>query len=182
ANEIRAGVHSAVTRATVIHLHALPLSSHRESAGTVIAKMDRGINGAILAFEDIAFNLLPSLLYLTFAVVAMLSLDVRLSLVVVAFIPIPPLIGAWAVREQTYRERTLIQRWASLLSRLNEVLSGMLLVKSCAMEDEEKNAFLDGVERANDVAIDGGVRDATFNAAKGAAMTVARIGALALGS
>jgi hypothetical protein len=112
----------------------------------------------------------------------MFKLDVRLSLVVIAFVPVPPLIGAWAAREQTHRERTLMERWASLLSRLNEVLSGMLLVKSCAMEEEEKNAFLDGVERANEVAISGGVRDAGSNAAKGVAMTVARVGALALGS
>jgi ATP-binding cassette subfamily B protein len=47
AGQIRAGVHSAVTRATVSHLHTRPLSQHRESAGAVIAKMDRGINGAM---------------------------------------------------------------------------------------------------------------------------------------
>jgi ATP-binding cassette subfamily B protein len=182
AGGIRAGVHSAATRATVSHLHARPLASHREGAGAVIAKMDRGINGAITSFEDLAFNLLPSLFYLAFAFTAMFKLDVRLSLVVIAFVPVPPLIGAWAAREQTHRERTLMERWASLLSRLNEVLSGMLLVKSCAMEEEEKNAFLDGVERANEVAISGGVRDAGSNAAKGVAMTVARVGALALGS
>jgi ATP-binding cassette subfamily B protein len=148
----------------------------------VITKMDRGINGAILAFEDLAFNLLPSVFYLVFALAAMLKLDVRLSLVVAAFVPVPPIIGAWAAREQAHRERTLMERWATLLSRLNEVLSGMLLVKSCAMEDQEKDAFLDGVERANDVAIGGGVRDAASNAAKGVAMTVARVGALALGT
>jgi ATP-binding cassette subfamily B protein len=182
AGLIRAGVHGAVTRATVSHLHALPLSSHPESAGATVAKMDRGINGAILAFEDLAFNLLPSLFYLAFAFGAMLSLDLRLSLVVFAFVPVPPLIGAWAVREQTHRERTLMERWAALLARLNEVLSGMLLVKSCAMEEEEKNAFLDGVERANDVAVSGGVRDAGSNAAKGVAMTLARVGALAFGT
>jgi ATP-binding cassette subfamily B protein len=182
AGQIRAGVHSAVTRAAVSHLHALPLSQHRESAGAVIAKMDRGINGAIVAFEDLAFNLLPSLFYLAFALTAMLALDVRLTLVIAAFVPVPPIIGAWAVREQAHRDRTLMERWASLLSRLNEVLSGMLLVKSCAMEEEEKNAFLDGVERANDVAITGGIRDAGSNAAKGVAMIVARVGALGLGA
>jgi ATP-binding cassette subfamily B protein len=182
AGQIRAGVHSAVTRATVSHLHALPLSQHRESPGAVIAKMDRGINGAIVAFEDLAFNLLPSLFYLAFAFAAMLTLDVRLTLVIAVFVPVPPIIGAWAVREQAHRDRTLMERWASLLSRLNEVLSGMLLVKSCAMEDEEKNAFLFGVEQANDVATSGGIRDAASNAAKGVAMTVARVGALALGA
>jgi ATP-binding cassette subfamily B protein len=182
AGQIRAGVHSAVTRATVSHLHALPLSQHRESAGAVIAKMDRGINGAIVAFEDLAFNLLPSLFYLAFALAVMLSLDVRLTLVIAAFVPVPPIIGAWAVREQAHRDRTLMERWASLLSRLNEVLSGMLLVKSCAMEEEEKNAFLEGVDQANDVAISGGIRDAGSNAAKGVAMIVARVGALGLGA
>jgi ATP-binding cassette subfamily B protein len=182
AGQIRAGVHSAVTRATVSHLHALPLSQRRESAGAVIAKMDRGINGAIFAFEDLAFNFLPSLFYLGFALAAMLSLDVRLTLVIAAFVPVPPIIGAWAVREQADRDRTLMERWASLLSRLNEVLSGMLLVKSCGMEEEEKNAFVDGVDQANDVAIHGGIRDAGSNAAKGVAMIVARVGALAVGA
>jgi ATP-binding cassette subfamily B protein len=119
---------------------------------------------------------------LAFALTAMAILDIRLTLVIAAFVPVPPIIGAWAVREQAHRDRTLMERWASLLSRLNEVLSGMLLVKSCAMEEEEKNAFLDGVDQANDVATTGGIRDAGSNAAKGVAMIVARVGALGLGA
>jgi ATP-binding cassette subfamily B protein len=183
AGQIRTGVHNEATRAAVGRLHALPLSHHRrENVGAVIAKLDRGISGAIGAFEDLAFNLLPSLFYLVFALAAMLRLDVRLSLAVVVFLPVAPLIGAWAAREQTHRERALLDQWASLLARLNEVLSGMLLVKSCAKEEEEKNAFCAGVEQANGVAVGGVARDAGSNAAKAAATTLARLGALALGT
>ncbi len=183
AGQIRTGVHNAITRAAVGRLHALPLSYHRrESVGALIAKMDRGINGAIFAFEDVAFNVVPSLFYLVFALTAMFKLDARLSFVVVAFLPVPPLIGAWVAREQTHRERLLMDRWASLLSRLNEVLSGMLLVKSCAMDEEENTRFVYGAEQANHVAVTGSARDAGSNAAKNAATTFARLGALALGT
>src|SRR5258708_11260821 len=57
----------------------------------------------------------------------------------------------------------------------------MVVVKSFAMEGEEKRRFLSGVESANAVVLRGVKTDAVSNAAKNGAIASARIAALALG-
>jgi ATP-binding cassette subfamily B protein len=39
--------------------------------------------------------------------------------------------------EQTQRERRLVERWTSIYPRFNEVLAGIVTVKSFAMEEQE---------------------------------------------
>jgi ATP-binding cassette subfamily B protein len=179
---VRIAVHEAITRATVERLHALPLSYHREqSVGGIMAKMDRGINGAVAAFSDIAFQMVPTMAYLAMSLAVMVRLDWRVTLVVCAFVPVPPLVGARAAREQTARERGLMDRWTAIFARLNEVLSGIAVVKSFAMEDVEKRRFLDGVRGANAVVVHGVRTDARVGAAKNLAVVLARLAAIAAG-
>jgi len=180
---LRIAVHYDITRATVDRLHALPLSYHRrEGVGAIMTKMERGINGGIAAFSDVAFALAPQVFYLVIALVAMFRLEPRLTLVVIAFLPIPPIVGARAATEQSARERALIKRWTKIFSRFNEVLSGILVVKSFAVEDVEKRRFLRDTRAANDVVIDGVARDARTTALKQGAMALSRIAALGLGA
>ncbi len=40
-----------------------------------------------------------------------------------------------AAPEQVRRERSLLERWAKIYSRFNEVLSGILIVRSFTMEE-----------------------------------------------
>jgi len=180
--KVRIAVHESVTRATVDRLHTLPLSYHRkESVGGIMTKMDRGINGAVAAFSDVAFQMVPTIAYLVMAVVVMLRLDWRVTLLVCAFVPLPPLVSALAAPEQTQRERTLMERWTKLFARFNEVLSGIAVVKSFAMEDVEKRRFLEGVEDANAVVVRGVRTDSRVTAARNLVVVVARLSAIALG-
>jgi ATP-binding cassette subfamily B protein len=180
--KVRIAVHYRITRAVVGRLYSLPLSFHREEGvGAVMTKMDRGINGFIAAFSDVAFNVLPSILYLALAATLMFELDWRLSLFVLALAPFPALVGALAAREQTDRERALLHRWSKLFARLNEVLAGIAVVKSFAMEDIERRRFLAGVEEANALVVRGVATDSKTTAAKNVAAGLARVGALALG-
>src|SRR5690606_41734873 len=94
-----------------------------------MTRLGRGISGFVRALSEIAFNVLPALVYLGMAVVVMLRLEWRLSLVVLAFTPLPALSGMWAAGEQTRRERTLLDLWMRIYSRFNEVLSGIVTVK-----------------------------------------------------
>ncbi len=180
---VRLGVHYGLLEATVDRLHSLPLAFHREeSVGGIMTKLDRGIQGFLQALSEIAFNVLPALVYLALSFVLMLRLDSRLSWVVLAFTPLPALIGAWAAEKQTRRERTLLDRWAQIYSRFNEVLSGIMTVKSFAMEDEEKRRFLHGVHEANAVVVRGVGFDSGVGAAKNLVVLLARIAAIAFGS
>jgi ATP-binding cassette, subfamily B, bacterial len=101
---------------------------------------------------------------------------------VLAFTPIPALIGVWAAREQTERERRLMRRWTTLYARLNETLDGIRIVKSFAMEEVERRRFLSGQREGNAIVERGARRDATTSAMRGLAAITARIAVIIVGS
>lgn len=180
---VRIRVQFDLLRVAVGRLHALPISFHRgESVGGLMTKLDRGTSGLVGALAEILFNVLPSVLYLVFSLVLMFRLDWRLSLVVLFFAPLPALVGAWAAREQTSRERTLLDRWTRIYSRFNEVLAGIVTVKSFAMEEEEERRFLTEVDRANGVVLRGVGRDTGTAAVRNLVSLLARVAALGVGS
>ncbi len=180
--DVRLGVDYTVREQVVSKLNSLPISFHqRETVGGTMNRVNQGISGYVAAFVDVAFNLLPTLLYLVLSVIAMLRMDWRLALGVMVFTPLPALIGARAAPEQMRRERRLVQRWSSIYSRFNEVLAGMMTVKGYAMEEEEKRRFLHGVRQGNEV-VRRGVRTDNWNGTfRGLAATTARLAALAFG-
>jgi ATP-binding cassette, subfamily B, bacterial len=178
----RIKVHYALTEATVGRLHSLPVSFHRaEGVGATILRMDRGIQGLVTALSELAFNLLPGLAYLLMAILVMLKLNSQLALVVLVFAPLPAVIARWAAPEQTRRERNLMDRWARIYARFNEVLSGIVTVKSFAMEDAEKQRFLHDVNQANGVVTRGVGRDSGVGAAQNLIVMLARVAALSMG-
>src|SRR5690606_6852248 len=153
--------------ATVGRLHTLPLAYHRgDRVGAIMTRLARGISGFVGALTEIGFNVVPTLVYLGISLVFMLRLDWRLTLVVLLFTPLPAFVGWWAAKEQTVRERVLLERWSQIYSRFNEVLAGIATVKSFAMEEAEKRRFLRGVDGANAVVIRGVRRDTGVGAVK----------------
>lgn len=178
----RISVQYSLTEATVGRLHSLPVSFHRaEGVGATMTKLDRGIQGLVSALSEMAFNVIPAIVYLAIAVGIMLKMDWRLALLVIAFAPVPAIIAAVAAGPQTKRERTLMERWSAIYSRFNEVLSGIVTVKSFAMEDQEKFRFLHDVDEANQVVIKGVASDAGVGAAQNLVIASARIAAIAFG-
>ncbi len=179
---VRLGVDFSLMQATVDRLHSLPLSYHRDqSVGATMTKIERGIAGCMTAFYDVVTRLFPSLLYLTVSVVVMVRLEWRLALAVMAFAPLPAVLGAWASKEQMAREKSLLDRWTRVFARFNEVLTGIVVVKSFVMEEQEKRRFLGGVSEANGLVLGGVARDARMNSARNLLMLVARLAALAAG-
>jgi ATP-binding cassette, subfamily B, bacterial len=180
--DVRLGVEYTLRERVVGKLNTLPLAFHeREGVGGTINRINQGITGYVAACCDLAFNLLPTILYLGLSVMAMFRLDWRLASVVIVFTPLPGLIGARAAPEQIMRERRLVERWSSIYGRLNEVLAGMMTVKGFGMEDAEKRRFLDGVREGNEVVRRGVRTDGANGALRSLAATSARLAALALG-
>jgi ATP-binding cassette subfamily B protein len=178
----RIRIQYALTEATVGRLHRLPLTFHRaEGVGALMTRIDRSIQGLVGALADLAFNVAPALVYLVLSVAVMLRLDWRLALLVLVFAPMPALIARLAAPTQTRRERSLLERWVHIYSRFNEVLSGIVTVKSFAMEDAEKKRFLDEVSSANEVVIRGVGVDSGVGAAQNLVHVAARVAALVLG-
>lgn len=178
----RLAIHHRLLEITVGRLQTLPVSFHqKESVGAVMTKLDRGIQGLLAAMSDLAFNAMPALIYLALSLAIMAQLDTRLTILVAAFTPIPALIAFLATPEQIRRERALLDRWVGIYSRFNEVLSGIVVVKSFAMEDTEKRRFLDGVSEANTLVSRGVRLDSTYAAARNLVFALARIAAVAAG-
>ncbi|OJH42379.1 ABC transporter ATP-binding protein [Cystobacter ferrugineus] len=178
----RISVHFALNEATVSRLHRLPLSFHREEGvGATMTKLDRGMQGFVGAITDLTFNVLPAATYLVLCVVVMFQLDWRLALLALAFAPIPVLIARKAAPVQTRREQTLMDRWTKIYARFNEVLSGIVTVKSFAMEEREKQRFLHDVREANAVVTHGVAFDSTVNASQGLVVLVARVALIGMG-
>ena len=143
---MRIGLQYALLEATVERLHRMPLKMQRsEGVGAVLTRLDRSIQGFVAAVTQLLTSVVPAVIFLLVAVVVMLDLDWRLALVVLAFAPLPALLAAIAAPEQTRRERSMLDRWAQIYSRFNEVLAGIVTVRSFAMEEAEKRRFLDDV-------------------------------------
>jgi ATP-binding cassette subfamily B protein len=179
----RIGLQYALLEATVGKLHKLPLQIQRsEGVGAIMTRLDRSIQGFTGAVSLILFNVLPSVIFLSIAILIMLRLEWRLAAVVLVFAPMPALIAMAAASEQTHRERSLLDRWAHIYSRFNEVLSGILMVRSFAMEDAEKARFLRDVSAANRVVITGVATDVGYGAASNLTIAVARLWAIGFGA
>lgn len=178
----RLGLHYALLDATVGKLHRMPLHIQRsEGVGAIMTRLDRSIQGLVSAVAEILFNVIPALVFLAIATVVMFNLNTTLALVVLAFAPLPALIAAVAAPEQAARERKLLDRWARIYSRFNEVLSGILVVRSFAMEDDEKHRFLRDVDAANQVVIRGVGIDQGYGAASNIVVALSRIAAIGVG-
>jgi ATP-binding cassette subfamily B protein len=180
--DVRLSVEYSVRERVVSKLNSLPLAYHqREGVGGTINRVNQAISSYVTAFAELAFNLLPMLLYLGLSTVAMFRLEWRLACAVVVFTPLPALIGARAAREQVRRERRLVERWSSTYGRLNEVLAGMMTVKGFGMEEAERQRFLDGVREGNEVVRKGVRIDGRTGMFRNLITTFARLAALALG-
>lgn len=178
----RIGLQYALMEATIGKLHRMPLRLQRsEGIGAIMTRLDRSVQGFVAAVAQILFSILPAVIFLIIAIWIMLGLDWRLALVVIAFAPLPALIAMFAAPEQTRRERVLLDRWARIYSRFNEVLSGIVTVRSFAMEDREKSRFLNDVAAANQVVVRGVATDVGYGAASNLVIALARLSAIGVG-
>ena len=179
---VRLGVDYAVRERLIGKLYALPMSYHQgECVGGITNRVNQGITGFVTAFAEVAFNVIPAVAYLMMSVVALTRMDWRLAVVVLTFTPVPALLGAWASKEQTRRERRLLSQWTTLYSRFNEVLAGIRTVKIFAMEEVERRRFLSGQRAGTDVVRGGVRRDTVTSALRDLSATLSRLAAIAIG-
>jgi ATP-binding cassette subfamily B protein len=181
--DVRLDVHYNLLNETVERLHVLPSDFHKkEGVGSIMTKLERSIQGFVGAVSEIFFNVLPSVLYLVMSLVVMFKFDWRMTLVVLVFVPLPTLI-AWKVSpKQVKREKFLMNQWAGIYNRFNEVLTSIVTVRSFAMEDHEKMRFMKNVNRANDKVKKGVFFDSYAGASQRFVTVLARIAALGLGT
>lgn len=178
----RLHIHYGLLNATVEKLHQLSFSYHREQGvGATMTKLERAIQNFVTTITNVAFQVLPSLSYLVISLIIMVQLNWRMTLLVAFFAPLPVIIAALASPPQVKRERVLLNIWGSIYSRFNEVLSGILTVRSFTREDYEKERFLHDVDKANTIVVRGVSYDSKVGAMQNLMVTLARIAVIALG-
>ncbi|HEX7294462.1 MAG TPA: ABC transporter transmembrane domain-containing protein [Pyrinomonadaceae bacterium] len=120
-----------------------------EGVGAIMTRMDRSTQGVVEAANQMAFNVLPALVYLVIMLAVMFKLEWRLALIVLIFAPLHPVVAAVAAPVQVARERMLLERYVRIYSRYNEVLTGITTVRSFTQEPYEKERFINRVAEAN---------------------------------
>jgi ATP-binding cassette subfamily B protein len=178
----RVTLHRDLLDVTVGRLHRLPLSFYREaSIGGLMTRVERGTQGIVESFSKLAFDVVPAVAFLIITAIVMLRMEWRLALVIFALAPLPPLIATKAAPRQAQRERDLLQRWMRIQSRFNEVLGGIMTVRSFTRESEEKERFMTQLGDVNRVVVGGVGFDAAISATQNLVVLIARIAALLIG-
>ena len=173
----------SLTEKTVGKLQQLPVSFHRSTGvGSILTRLDRGVQGFVAAVCEFAFSTVPAAAYLVLAVTMMFHLDVRLGIVALIFAPLPVAIARLAMPLQLERERSLMEHWTRIYARFTEVLGGIVTVKSFAMEDREKQRFLHQVDVANGVVKRGVGLDSAVSATQNTVTLIARVAVIAAGA
>jgi ATP-binding cassette, subfamily B, bacterial len=180
---VRLRVHHALLEATMSRLHLVPPSVHHaKGVGTVTTRLDRSIHGLVMALNDIALHLVPSVAYLAIATTVMFRLDWRLALLVLAFTSVPAALSALAAPRQSRRERRLLDRWALIHGRFAEVLGGLLTVKSFVQEERERRRLLDDVHSINREMVRGVGFDSGIGAVQNMTVSIARVASIGAGA
>ena len=125
------------------HLQKLPIAYyHSQRTGDLMSRVINDISAVRVLLGPGILNLVNAPLYYLYAVVLMLSMDVRMTLA--AVLPYPLLI--WAVRN--FRGKILNaslkvqQQMSELSSHVQENLSGMHVVKAYTQEENQTRQFV----------------------------------------
>ncbi|MFL5607288.1 MAG: ABC transporter ATP-binding protein [Gemmatimonadaceae bacterium] len=133
------------------------------------------------AFTDVAFKLVPTLVYVTLAAWGMARLDGGITTAVLCLLPVPALVASFAARQQRRRERMQHAFWKRLWSGYTERLHGMGTVRAFARERDEEHRLMRRIRWAF-ASIQRGVHvDARTTVAAGIAELAARVVVLCLG-
>lgn len=122
----------------VEHVLSFPLSYFKsQQTGYIMSRLSDDVEILQYTVAQYLPQIMANALYVTFTLVILCLLNLRLTLVVVAFIPLYLLVNAVFIRRiraATHRER---ERQAYVSRDLQEVISGIDTVKSHAAEDRE---------------------------------------------
>ncbi|MEO7711289.1 MAG: ABC transporter ATP-binding protein [Gemmatimonadaceae bacterium] len=133
------------------------------------------------AFTDMAFKLVPTLVYVSLAAWGMARLDGAITAIILCLLPVPALVAAVASRQQRRRERMQHAFWKRLWSGYTERLHGMGTVRAFAREHDEEKRLMRRIRWAF-ASIQRGVHvDARTTVAAGIAELTARVVVLCLG-
>ncbi|MDB4887604.1 MAG: transporter related protein [Gemmatimonadetes bacterium] len=160
------------------------LSSRRQSeigTGALRYAIDSSAPQAATAFTDVAYKLVPTLVYVVIAAWGMARLDRDITIAVLCLLPVPAVVAFLSAKRQRRRELMHNAFWKRLWSGYTERLTGMGTVRAFAQERDEEQRLLRRIRWAF-ASIQRGVRvDARTTVAAGLSEATARVVVLCLG-
>jgi ATP-binding cassette subfamily B protein len=180
---LRTAIDARLLDVVSTHVYNLSLAFHqKETVESLRTRIDKAVHSFCSVLFDIGFTTLPNVLYLVCTVFFMIALSPQLSLVALAFAPIPAIIGYFWGKVWEVREELMMKRWVAIFSRFHETLSLIKTVKSFVMEDSERQRFLNEVATTQTVVRKGVLTDGFFNIGKNFGLAAGRLCVLAYGA
>ncbi|MAH03502.1 hypothetical protein CMI39_01805 [Candidatus Pacearchaeota archaeon] len=124
------------------HFLTLPVTFHKtKKTGEILQKVSRG-SWHLQHFIQIVSNILPSIIFLIFALGAMLIIQWQLGLIVFFTFAIYSIITLKLTKPVLKSEENMIKAFEKEYGNVYDKLYNVFLIKSFAMEDNEKKQFL----------------------------------------
>ncbi len=122
--------------------------------GEIVSRVSNDVTIVQGVLTETPTNFLRQTIFLVGGIVLMLVMNAQLTLLILGLIP-PLIVVGMVFGRRLKKLSTAVQdRLADSLVALEEMLSGIRVVKSFAREDFERERFSDQVERAYDTAIE----------------------------
>jgi ABC-type bacteriocin/lantibiotic exporter with double-glycine peptidase domain len=118
------------------HVLSLPVSFFKtHQSGYVVSRMTNEVRNVEQVLTDTAFGLLVDMATFVFGLVALLSFDVRLTLISVSVLPFYIFGQAWFGSRIKIATRDLQERVARLNGNLQESVAGIMTIKAFSREN-----------------------------------------------
>ena len=153
--DVRSDMELGLRRELAERFETLPLSSYdREGTGGLLFAIQESVPIAVAAFAEILFKVLPSACYLGVALVAMIHLHLGMAAIVLAFAPVPAVVGVIAARRHHERQRAMQRHWRGHWSWFAEVLTNIRTVRGMGRERAERARFVGEERRGFDMILE----------------------------
>jgi ATP-binding cassette subfamily B protein len=156
-------------------------SQEKERSGEMSDRLHRGVYGFTEAAFDVTINLLPGVAFLLFAIAWMLSMNWRLTLVVLGIAWIPAWISYKTGKALREKERKASLADQKAYGRLSEGLNLFKLVKAFAMESWECRLCLEQLKEVQNLAFGAAKFQSLADAAKRLLSFLAQVAILGYG-
>jgi len=124
------------------HVLRFPLSFfHEKQTGYIMSRITDDVRSVQILFSQRVPQLLHGVLQLMFGVGISFALSRRLACVALCVLPVYLLISRYFAGRVRHQFRNLLESRSEVSRGLQEVLSGVELVKSCAGEDREAQRY-----------------------------------------
>lgn len=120
----------------------LPLSYHeRENTGNKIVKIERGVQKISRLIESVAWEVFPTLIQVTFSLLALFYLDYRLALPLLLFFPVFLYLTIETNKVMRPRRKEMFKQYEEASGKMTQGIININAVQSFVQEKKELSGF-----------------------------------------